>query len=64
MTTHRHHAVESYDRCFTGPVTRKENRAAHGNICTTDVCACGAERKTNLNGCHTECSGWYVPETE
>ena len=24
-------------------------------------CACGALRETNINGDHTETSGWYMP---
>jgi hypothetical protein len=43
------------DRCFTGPVARDENRAAHGNICATYECVdCGARRAVNINGRHIE----------
>jgi hypothetical protein len=44
---------------FRGPVTREENRAAHGNVCVTDECyACGARRKRNVNRRFEEIGPW------
>lgn len=59
--THRHKAVKTEDFGFTGPVSPNENRAAHGNICRVETCACGANRKTNINQQHEECGEWKMP---
>lgn len=60
MPSHKHRPQrEPRIQPYTGPVTRREqNRAAHGNICEVSECACGATRRRNINGCHTESSGW------
>lgn len=56
---HRHKAKTSKDRAFQGPVNNERpNPAAHGNIVRIETCACGAERRTNINRQHTETSGW------
>lgn len=62
MTRHKHRAVRerAADRPYLGPVSADENRAAHGGICRVDVCACGAQRRTNINGRHTERGQWAV----
>ena len=57
-TTHRHRPHTSEDYGFTGPVSRRENRAAHGNITQWDTCRCGATRATNINGRHIERGEW------
>lgn len=45
---------------FQGPVSRDENRAAHGNIMVTETCVhCGAERSRNVNGIHVEQGEWH-----
>lgn len=59
---HRHRPKVSEDRCYAGPVARPENRAAHGNIVRVDVCACGAVRRTNINGRHVERGPWTEDE--
>lgn len=46
------------DYGFSGAVAQPENRAAHGNICQRETCRCGAVRRTNVNGAHTETTGW------
>lgn len=66
MTTnrsHRHRAVSHLTkvRCYTGPVGRTENRAAHGGVCIIDYCRCGAQRATNCNGGHVERGSWVAP---
>lgn len=53
-----HVAIHSRDRCYTGPVSRDENPAAHGGICQIETCRCGAERQTNINGRHIEQGRW------
>jgi hypothetical protein len=56
---HKHKAVDSRDTVFAGPVATDQNRAAHGNITRTEWCVCGAVCYTNINGSHTERSGWF-----
>lgn len=53
-----HVAIETQDFGFTGPVSRDENRSAHGNICQHETCRCGAERRSNINGRHIEQGDW------
>jgi len=53
-----HRAESTRVSGFTGPVSRDENRAAHGNICETETCRCGAERSTNINQHHVERGIW------
>lgn len=43
---------------ISGPVSRDENRAAHGNVCVHESCACGAVRHTNINVAHFEQGAW------
>lgn len=60
---HKHKAVKTVDRCFSGPVNNEErNEAADGNIVEIETCACGAERCTNVNGRHTEQGRWVTQE--
>lgn len=54
-----HRSYTTHTRCFTGPVSSAENPAAHGNVTDTDTCsACGAQRRTNVNGSHIEEGQW------
>lgn len=53
-----HVAIGSSERPYNGSVSRDENRAAHGNICIVETCACGATRSTNVNGLHFEQGVW------
>lgn len=64
MTIHRHRAIaaQRHVQAFHGPVASPEVRAAHGNVCCIDVCACGAHRRTNVNGNHAERGPWLSPE--
>lgn len=63
-TRHRHRAERSTERCYSGPIVgADENRAAHGNICRTERCGCGAERRSNVNGRHVECGPWQEAES-
>ncbi len=58
---HRHAAATTTEAPYTGPVTLVENyvnRAAHGGICRTETCSCGATRKVLVNGPHRETSPW------
>lgn len=61
MSQHRHKAEKSIDRPYMGPVATRENRAAHGGICVVEICACGATRRTNINGNHAEAGKWVGP---
>lgn len=58
MKTHRHRAKTTITRCFSGPVSGRQNPAAHGNVCRIDTCSCGATRATNVNGNHVERGDW------
>ena len=58
---HRMLAKLSITEPFTESVAHMDvsaNPAAHGGICKIDRCLCGAVRKTNINGVHSETSGW------
>ena len=63
---HRHRAQSklSIERGFSGPVAQPQNRNAHGNICRIDTCACGAQRRTNINGFHSERGPWSETSEE
>jgi hypothetical protein len=51
--------VSGEPRCYSGAVSRDENRAAHGGITVTRRClTCGAERSENRNGGHEEIGEW------
>lgn len=67
MTTttdrHTHRTVSERERCFTGPVSRDENPAAHGCVTIEYRCACGAIRECNHNGMHAEMGDWIEPPT-
>jgi len=64
MSAHRHQALagRTVTRCFTGPVSRHENPAAHGGVTLVHYCACGATRRTNQNGRHIERGPWQEPD--
>ena len=52
-------AVEPY----TGGVhASDENRGAHGDITEVHTCECGAIRRVNRNGRHTETGSWAQPQ--
>lgn len=53
----RHTAAASQDRPYDG-TTRDDNRAADGNITRVQSCACGAERRQNINGHHVAADRW------
>jgi len=53
-----HAPVSERVKPYSGPVARDEHRAAHGGICVVEICRCGAERRTNVNGVHQERGGW------
>lgn len=53
-----HLAVSERTVCYTGSVSRNENRAAHGGVCHIETCECGATRRTNSNGRHEEVGEW------
>lgn len=55
---HKHRVKTYQDRAFFGPVRHPEKPAAHGNITRIASCACGAVRRTNINGSHREVGQW------
>lgn len=61
MRDHEHQPEKTTVRRYTGPVSRDENRAAHGNVTYRDHCACGAVRDRNVNGRHSEIGDWFDP---
>jgi len=59
MTTHRSATHRTIP--FSGPVAvQKQNPAAHGNVTVVSTCRCGAERRTNVNGQHSERGEWVT----
>ena len=63
---HPHTADHETEGLYTGSVAfYKENRAAHGNVCVTEHCSCGYQRRRNVNGVHVEQGPWHPgPELE
>ncbi len=61
---HRPDPSRTVTRPFAGPVSKYENRAAHGNVCEVFTCKCGATRLVNINGNHIERGDWTEPEPE
>lgn len=55
---HKHRAKSETTGPFFGPVSPRQNSAAHGNVCVRAVCSCGAVRLTNVNGSHAERGVW------
>jgi len=54
-----HKNTRTRTTCFLCCVSPEDcNEAAHGNIQEIEICDCGAERTTNINGCHVETSEW------
>jgi len=53
------HTFEASTRCFSGPVSSDENKAAHGCVCITVECRdCGTRREENRNWLHVERGPW------
>ena len=61
MYRHRPDPTLATVRPFSGAVAKRQNRAAHGNVCVVDRCRCGAERRSNINGQHVERGKWGEP---
>lgn len=61
MSCLRHYPKHTRDRPFFGPVSRDENRAAHGCVTRVENCECGATRQVNVNGWHEETGPWVEP---
>lgn len=60
---HRHRRVSDKERAFAGPIPgAKPNPSAHGWVVVIEKCVCGAERRTNRNGYHTERGPWNEPD--
>ena len=64
MKTHTHRAIKGAETImgYSAPVAdcEHQNPAAHGNICRTDRCRCGALRQTNVNQWQTERGPWLT----
>jgi hypothetical protein len=64
MADHVHHPICQQERCFSGCVDPHDcTPAAHGGMTYRDVCSCGAERATNVNGTHEEEGPWCEVES-
>lgn len=56
---HVHRAAQQSEKPFTGPVRQfYQNPKAHGWMTLHQTCACGATRRINRNGTHTERGIW------
>jgi len=61
-TTHRHRPVVHRTHGYRGCVAPDAcHSAAHGGVLFYDVCACGATRRINSTGRHSETTGWVAP---
>ena len=68
MAKHIHRAIakrstdRSWDYCVTPALCAADvhRQEAHGNITRHDVCACGATRKTEINGGRRNYGAWEV----
>ena len=58
MHRHRPDPTKTYERCYSGPVSPRQNPVAHGNICIVEECSCGAVRRTNSNAGAIERGPW------
>lgn len=58
---HWHSANTCKEVPYSGPVSKDENRSAHGNVCVIETCTCGSIRKSNINGMHVEKGEWHYP---
>ncbi len=60
---HKHKPITEKTVCFSGCCnSNKCDPRSHGCVTHIDVCACGAEKYTNVNQDCSETSGWYDPE--
>lgn len=59
---HRHRPLPSRraELSYSPTGARRENPAAHGNICVLSYCRCGAQRLTAVNGLHEERGPWIL----
>lgn len=57
---HSHAAETSTEGPYVGPVAvpAYQHPPAHGGICRTERCECGAVRRVLVNGRHLEIGGW------
>lgn len=58
MSKHKHRTKREQIRPFFGPVSDRQNPAAHGNVTMRAICTCGAIKDTNVNGQHIERGHW------
>jgi hypothetical protein len=63
MTDHKHRAIAAKSRIvsYTAPVVSdptRQNPKAYGGVCHIDTCTCGAVRRTNSTGRHSERGPW------
>jgi hypothetical protein len=67
MSVHRHKAAtettHGWSRCCASP-SQGCSGASHGGVTFVELCACGALRRTESNGCHTLQGRWEEPLTE
>jgi len=62
MIRHKHRSIRVTVAPYFGPVAIPPVRAAHGGVCYVHACKCGATRKINNNGRHSERGPWTPPE--
>jgi hypothetical protein len=66
MKRHRHHQMgpAKVRPWFYCVASGRCSGAPHGCVVYVETCACGATRRTEVNGTHRATSGWVVDETE
>ena len=62
---HKHRAVTKKREtvAYSGPVATPSNPAAHGGECVIEHCSCGATKRTNRHGKHSERGDWVEPKS-
>jgi hypothetical protein len=56
---HRHRTwLRTRPRPFSGAVRVPENKRAHGGHSEIHTCSCGATKRVNRNGAHSEHGKW------
>ena len=62
---HRHRAIKQIERGYDGPIHgARYDQRAHGNVCVTEFCSCGATRKINVNQQYIERGPWTQDDAE
>jgi hypothetical protein len=62
LSKHRHEPAKSFRTFDLGPVSHNQPWEPQGGIARIETCACGAQRRVNVNGEHIEDGPWRDKE--